>query len=367
MKENIIVAGASGIVGRGFIEYISRHNPNDYGIIGLSRREPDRAFRERVAHICNFFSVDLNDQSSITSLSGHAADATRLIYAAVQESSDLVSGWRDTNHVSTNLRMFSNLMHTLGDIAPKLRHVTLLQGTKAYGAHHGGFTIPARESDPEYLPSNFYYEQARLLKRMAKAQPWAWTILRPQLVLGFAPGSSMNLLGAIAAYAMISKYLGLPLRFPGKNLKRLWQAVDANILAQAMLWAGSAQQAHDSVYNLTNGDCWRWETMWPAIARWMGMDEALPHTLRLRHVMPDKASIWRELAQDYGLLYADLEQIASWHYADFMLNAQDDSVVSDILLHSAGFVQFIDTEKSISQQLERLVEHRIIPAPDSIQ
>ncbi len=61
--------------------------------------------------------------------------ATHLIYAALYEAPSLVDGWRDAEQIETNDRMLRNLMGALEPAAPDLRHVALLQGTKAYGVH----------------------------------------------------------------------------------------------------------------------------------------------------------------------------------------------------------------------------------------
>ena len=54
--------------------------------------------------------------------------------------------------------MLTNLLDALRMAESNVRHLTLLQGTKAYGVHHGPYKMPARESDPRFIASNFYYE-----------------------------------------------------------------------------------------------------------------------------------------------------------------------------------------------------------------
>ena len=50
-----------------------------------------------------------------------------------------------------------------------LRHIAVLQGTKAYGVHQGPSKTPAKESDPRYLPPNFYYAQEDFLREAGNA------------------------------------------------------------------------------------------------------------------------------------------------------------------------------------------------------
>jgi len=88
----------------------------------------------------------------------------------------------------------------------------------------------------------------------------------------------MNLGMSIAVYATISKELGLPLRFPGsdKAYKALYQVTSAEILAKATVWAGQSDAAKDEIFNITNGDYFRWQYLWPRIAEMFEMDIADP-------------------------------------------------------------------------------------------
>ena len=92
----------------------------------------------------------------------------------------------------------------------------LITGTKYYGSHLGPFKTPARESDPRHMPPDYYFDQIDWLTAYQNGKSWDWVELRPQTLCGFAPGTPMSILPAIAVYASISRELGLPLRFPGK-------------------------------------------------------------------------------------------------------------------------------------------------------
>ena len=60
---------------------------------------------------------------------------THLVYAALHERPGLVAGWQEDEQIRTNEAMLRNLFEPLERAAPGLRHVALLQGTKAYGVH----------------------------------------------------------------------------------------------------------------------------------------------------------------------------------------------------------------------------------------
>src|SRR5277367_4157604 len=118
------------------------------------------------------------------------------------------------------------------------------------------------------MPPNFYYDQEDFLRSRQQGKSWHWTALRPEATVGFGIGNPMNLAMSIAVYAVISKELGLPLRFPGteRAYRALYQMTYAKILGQATVWAGNADTARNEIFNIANGDYFRWQHVWPQIA-----------------------------------------------------------------------------------------------------
>ncbi len=180
-------------------------------MIGLSRRRPD------FITSAGWITADLTQPDAVAQALTAASGATHLVYAAVHEEADLVDGWTDEGQIATNLAMLQTLLTSLEGRAAGLRHVTLLQGTKAYGIHHGPFPIPARESDPPFIAPNFYDDQQDWLRERATGAAWSFTILRPQLVCGFALGNPMNAVAAIGVYGAICRELGHPSASPAAN------------------------------------------------------------------------------------------------------------------------------------------------------
>ena len=133
----------------------------------------------------------------------HVANAALVIHAETQY-----------DQIDTNDRMFRNLFDPLVENAKDLRHVTLLQGTKAYGAHFKPIEVPARENRPRDNHENFYWLQEDWLKAAADRHGFGWTILRPQLILGRAHGAAMNLIPVLGAHA--AQY-GVPLLYEPLN------------------------------------------------------------------------------------------------------------------------------------------------------
>src|SRR4029453_716915 len=246
-------------------------------------------------------------------------DVTHLVYAAVNEKPGLAEGWKDRDQMCLNLAMLENLFVPLAAVASGLQHVSVLQGTKAYGAHLGRIAVPARERASHHPHENFYWLQEDYLRAQQQGKPWQWTIWRPQLVFGEAIGSNLNVVPAIGVYAALRREAGLPLAFPG-GPAFVFEAIDADLLAEALAWAATAPTAGDEIFNITNGDVFAWSEVWPVIADAVGLPGGPPEPLSMVQAMPKHAAAWAAIVQKYQLRApADLPAFvgASFGLADF--------------------------------------------------
>src|SRR5579862_5054349 len=245
-RKTVLIAGATGLVGYAALKHFTQH-PNNT-VIAISRRPPRETFGAR--HI----PLDLTDAARTRAMIRGLSSVTHLVYAALFELPSLVEGWSDDAQIRTNDQMLRNLLEPLLEASPHLRHVTLLQGTKAYGVHIRPFAVPAREGRSEYREHpNFYWVQEDYLESRQSGSSWHWTILRPVLIVGEAIGGAMNLIPALGAHAALMRLKGDVLPFPGGGA-RVSQAVDADLLARAIDWSGEAHRARDETFNVTNGD-----------------------------------------------------------------------------------------------------------------
>ena len=123
-------------------------------------------------HGARFLPLDLNDAAACEQLAANLPGITHLVYAALYERPALVAGWREREQIEINDRMFRNVFDPLQRHAKNLRHVTLLQGTKAYGVHVRPLAVPARENRSEmHEQPNFYLlESGKSLARFATGQ-----------------------------------------------------------------------------------------------------------------------------------------------------------------------------------------------------
>ncbi|HZP28945.1 MAG TPA: hypothetical protein VFC99_08330 [Acidimicrobiia bacterium] len=277
-------------------------------------------------------------------------------------------GWRDAQHREVNLRMFRGVLDPLVDAARSLRHVTLLQGMKAYGGHLGPAPVPAREREPRHPHPDFYFMQEDHLRERQEGAPWSFTILRPQVVYGVSLGSPMNLIPAIGVYGAVRRERGLPLAFPG-GAPRVSEAVDAALLADAIHWAGDAPAAQGETFNVTNVDVFTWRGVWPAIAETLGMPVGGDEPQQLATTMSAWEPVWADVVRRYGLRApSELERMVgdAFVYADLLFGFGTERVTLPVLASTVkirrhGFGECTDTEEMFCRLFRRYQELRLLP------
>jgi nucleoside-diphosphate-sugar epimerase len=349
-QKTVLVAGAHGVIGRAAALHLVQQPETT--VIGLSRRTGyDLPGARQV-------SVDLLSPDDVHAKLGELKAVTHIVFGAYIEKSTA----QEKSEV--NVAILRNLLDVVEKTSPDLQHITFYQGGKAYGADLGPFKTPAREDDPRLMPPNFYYDQEDFLRARQQGKSWHFTALRPEAVMGYATGNPMNLLMVIAVYATLSKELGLPLRFPGSEAayRALYQVTSADILARATAWAGSTPGAANEIFNITNGDYFRWEHMWPRIGRMFQMEVVPPTPTPLAVYMKDKGPLWESITQKYGLQSTPYEHLVSWQFGDFILNSGFDNISSTIKARRAGFPDCIDTEQMFEESFTELRHNRVIPS-----
>ena len=141
MAKKVVVAGATGLVGNAALRHFGSVGGAE--VIALSRRKP------RDLYGAHHVALDLTVSAQCAAVASELKGTTHLVYAALYEEPNLVDGWRDPKQITVNDNMLRNLMGALEPVAPELKHVALLQGTKAYGVHVRPLTVPAREGRSE--------------------------------------------------------------------------------------------------------------------------------------------------------------------------------------------------------------------------
>jgi nucleoside-diphosphate-sugar epimerase len=357
-KHTILIAGASGVVGAAAVEHFA--SLPDWQVLALSRR-PSK-LPEGVRHL----PLDLTDAAACAAAAPALKEVTHLMFAALYELPELVAGWRDPKQMAVNEAMLRNLLDALQPAAKGLRHITLMQGTKAYGGHVEPAPVPAKERAPRHRHENFYWLQEDLLRERQPHAGWTFTVLRPQLIFGYAIGSPMNIVAAIGAYAALQRELGQPLKFPGGG-RYINGASDSRLIARAAEFAGTHEIAANETYNVVNGDALVWQDIWAGIGQRFGMDVGPAEPLELTKAMPAFEATWSRIVAKHDLRPLSLEQMigSSWQFTDRALAhglaKPADSVLSTIKLRQHGFAGCEDTEDSLHHWLERMQAERLLP------
>ena len=357
--KKVLVVGATGLVGSAVVRHLRACNTE---VVAIARTPPSDLPGVR------FVAADLSDKESCVELFGTMSDVTHLVYTALHERPALVSGWSDDEQIAVNDRMFRHVLDPLVSATGALRQVTLLQGTKAYGVHVRAIPVPAREDRDELRSQpNFYWAQEAHLRDRAAGAAWAWTILRPTLIVGGGVGGAMNALPPIGVFGALLREAGLPFAFPGGG-PRIAAAVDVDLLARAIDWAGNAAGARNQTFNVTNGDVYVWENVWPAIADALGMETGAPEPRSLHEFCSSRADDWGRIRQKHGLVAPDLHTFVgpSLQYCDYLLRCGEpdpgaSTAVSTVKIQAAGFHDVMDTEAMLKKWFRHLQDQRLLP------
>jgi nucleoside-diphosphate-sugar epimerase len=181
VSGEILVVGASGLVGTAAVNSFTR---DGWSVTAVSRRRPETETTQyggtaRFRHL----PVDLHDGAACAAAVAALPAVSHLVYAASYEKPGLVAGWADPEQMRVNQAMLENVLAPLAATG-SLRHVSLMQGTKAYGVHLHRIPLPAREDAPRDPHENFYWLQEDYLKEAAVSYGFDWTILRPVGIVG---------------------------------------------------------------------------------------------------------------------------------------------------------------------------------------
>lgn len=293
-------------------------------------------------------------------------DVTHLVYTALFEKPGLIAGWREQEQMQTNLTMLKHILAPLKQ-SSILRNVTLLQGTKAYGAHIEPMKIPGIESDPRHPHENFYWLQQDYLAELCEQTGWHYTIWRPQVIFGHALHAPMNLLAAIGAYAALQKAEGLPFNYPG-GASAVMEAIDADLLARAISFSFDNDAFQDEVFNITNGDVFRIEDLWPHLAELFEMEIGEPVASLLSQTQYAREQTWQQIVTQHKLNACTLRELVgdSFFYADALFNTGRDvapapALLSTIKLRQAGFIECMDTREMFRKWFGKLRFLRVLP------
>jgi nucleoside-diphosphate-sugar epimerase len=357
--NKVLVTGASGLLG---VAAIEKFLSAGWDVVGVSRRKRELSG----GHDFHFLSVDLRDEKAAHAAFEGLTDITHIAYTALHEKPELVAGWSSKDQIDTNNAMLRNVVEPIVRNASNFRHISILQGTKVYGVHLHPIPIPARERDAHSDHPNFFFDQETYVREMGAQHGFNYTALRPQLVTGATPGA-LNVIPAIGVYAAIRREKGEPFGFPG-GPSFVWEAADADLVADVMVWAAQSPQAANEAFNITNGDVFEWRNVWPAMAGSLGVETGPDMPTSVAAYLKDNADLWDRIVTKYGLRSRSLREFVGQgdQHADFAFayGAPEGprAFVSTVKLRQAGFTKTIDTEDAFRKALQSLLDQKLLPS-----
>lgn len=356
----VLIVGATGVVGHAAA---NRFAAAGHKVLGLSRRTPAQP-----APGADYLALDLLDRDAcLAAAEPHFGDVTHIVYGAVNETpGDLMASWSDPDHATRNGRMLENLLAPFERRKGRLRHVSIVHGTKAYGVMHSDrLPVPLRESLPRPNFDDFYFRQEDAARDFEQRTGTPWTVLRAQMIAGGGAGGNLNGLLAIAVFAALLRDAGKALPMPSVVLNdQVFEMTDADLLGDALVWAAGAAVARNRIFNVTNGDLVTWRDCLPVVADHFGIAMGGPADVSIAREIDARAADWTRLVDEQGLeAPRDVREFLgeSAGLADFAMRSRKNVVTSTIAIRQAGFAAYHDSADCVRKWFERWEAEKLLP------
>ncbi|CAK7322606.1 unnamed protein product [Dovyalis caffra] len=364
-----LIVGVTGMVGFSLAEALKKPTTpgRPWKVYGVARRPLPSWFPSSL--IDCFISLDALDHADTTNkLSPVAQEITHVFWISRQ-----LRGSEEVN-ISMNSAMLANVLNALKSSAPsRLRHITLLRGTKQYmgpifDPSLAGKLVhqePPFREDLGRLPyPNFYHALEDLVASYLPSV--THSVHRSSIIIGASSRSLNNALLTLSVYATICRHLGLPFRYPGN--KYTWEHFcdmsDARVLAEQQIWASVTDGAKNQAFNCTNGDVFAWKSLWKVLCEVFDVEFVAfegDEKFNWVEMMKDKGKVWDEIVQKSGLFETKMEDIACFEALNVVLHFGFQHVSSMNKSREFGFLGHADTLKSVRMWVGKLREMKIIP------
>ncbi|KAH8484276.1 hypothetical protein Peur_063484 [Populus x canadensis] len=365
-----LIVGITGLAGFSLAEALQKPTTpgRPWKVYGIARRPLPRWFPAFL--VDGFISLDALDcADTANKLSPVAHEITHVFWVSMQHH-----GNEEVN-ISMNSTMLANVLNALKSTAPsRLRHVTLLTGTKHYMGPIFDPSLrgelvhqePPFKEDLGRLPCpNFYYALEDLVASYLPSI--THSVHRSSIIIGASSRSLNNLLFTLSVYATICRYQGLPFRYPGN--KYTWEHFcdmsDARVLAEQQIWAAVTEGAKNQAFNCTNGDVFTWKSLWGVLCEVFDVEfvafEENDEKFDWPGMMKGKGKVWDEIVEKFGLFETKMEDITCFEALNVVLHFGFQHVCSMNKSRESGFLGFADTLKSIPMWVGRLRDMKIIP------
>ncbi|KAE8380460.1 hypothetical protein BDV26DRAFT_302894 [Aspergillus bertholletiae] len=278
-----------------------------------------------------------------------------------------------------NIDLLRTAILAISAVAPNLEAVILQTGGKGYGLEFPKETKvqpPLHEQIPripEPWRSNvFYYDQYDLLMELSEDSSWTFSEIRPDGIVGFAPGwNAMNMAYGIAFYLTLHREIygaGATVAFPGKphGYRSTHSDTFQDILSKMEIFASLNRDKcpNGSSFNCADGETVSWEQVWPGLCSYFGLVGTEPSDgqVSMEEFARQHSATWNRLAERHGLKKG-LFDSHNWGHTHFMLVDFDfDREYSLEKARAAGFTESINTVHGYATVFDRMVQANMIPS-----
>lgn len=389
-----IITGANGISGHYMLRVLTQDPGRWKNIFCLSRRPPlvPGGLPSNAKHIPLDFLNDPGDIAKV--LEHHKVTADYVFFFSyIQPAPKPGKGiWSDADElVRVNSLLVSNFAEALklANIRPK--RFMLQTGAKNYGGHLGPTKVPQEETDPRVtLEPNFYYSQEDIIEKYCAETGCAWNVCMPGPILGAVPDAAMNAAFPLAVYATVCRKLGQPLDYPGDiDSWQMTQSMSSSMINAYMEeWAVLLGPPNEK-YNTCDSSAFAWESTWPRIADWYGIEYKGPRDgdkytenespfiprgygpkgiTRRKFRLTDWAKkrevqeAWRRLAEEHLLSQKELADVDRvFGFLDGTLCRPAPLNFSMDKSRKAGWHGFVDSSESLLEVFKDLEKLKMIP------
>lgn len=220
-----------------------------------------------------------------------------------------------------NVQLLLNAVSAVESVATNLEFVVLASGTKAYGNHlleKFPFynELPLKESLPRVdknLASHiFYYDQHDKLAELSVGKSWSWSVIIPDLIVGFVPNNSIYCLAQVLGI-FLSLYVdingeGSEVPFPGTKASYAALSTESSQDTVAKIAVYSSLHPQKSARQIFNsGDSsvpTSWSQKWPIICEYFGLKGSPPsaqNPIDPSQYLVDHMEEWKEVERKHAL------------------------------------------------------------------
>jgi len=205
------------------------------------------------------------------------------------------------------------------------------------------------------------------LDDLSRGKKWKWTEVRPDVIVGFVPGTNaMNVAGPLAYWLSLYRYVhgeGAEVPFPSSEIAWQGQHTDtsAYILSRFEIYAAlNGDKTASMAFNIADGEISSWAKKWSGICEYFGLTPGrpAPSTIKPEVFFKKHANVWDEIVKKYGLVN---REETSWWFFQGCLSQEFDRHFDLSAARKVGFTETVDTLQMYTQVFDKMRKAKFIP------